>query len=783
MSDIFKKVTSIDPVDEDTLDALKARGSDRTPRRSLLRPLPEDTPAADPVPEFITRESDIIAENPAPAPAHKNIIKEKIIETPQHIETARTTEIPLAPAAMTAPAPMAAAINQDFAPSTAWMKWAGIAAVLIWLGASFAYMYGFFDLGRKWTDLSPIQIAGLVLAILLPAILLGLLFYALRQLSKLSAQSHNLSRAAYALSSPDDSVIAKTAIMSKAVKAEIDSVDARIDQALARMNSLESVIKDQTTGLSHATAGAAQTTDEITSRLTTQRIALEAVAGTFDSRMAMLSETLDEQSGKLEASTQLAEHKIQEARISIDGAAEKINAASDVVKGNTIDAASTLTKSHEEIESLAEMIRARSAELDEVYRKHAQDLTAMIGELRDEQQDMSISLEERLVKMRDMSLSAKVSAESLTEASQAGKLTVQALAEATRLTDTAVKQRFAEMEKMVKFSGDKAESIGDLAARRVQDSLSQTRKEIARIENDMIALQAKLNAPKPAENLGLDIPEQPRPSRRKRIKLKPLEEDFPPVEPTRPVADEPEALTLRPAPEPDAVFEPAPVQPTPQAAAQSLDIANALSLEVEPLDLTADMTPIDPDAEIKAFNPEAIAKPKDEPLRPAAPSTDEDVVGFGRKKPKEKSGWRWRDMLGGLDRPDDIARQDDGFMPLSMDPPRQISDQRMFASLQALGLSPAAVVDDGCIIEAANTRKAKGAIAMSQAVAKRMGEPVRHLHRAMEENPALKTDGRAYVAQFQARISAIESDREAIRTKLESDAGRAFLLCDAALNG
>jgi hypothetical protein len=64
-----------------------------------------------------------------------------------------------------------------------------------------------------------------------------------------------------------------------------------------------------------------------------------------------------------------------------------------------------------------------------------------------------------------------------------------------------------------------------------------------------------------------------------------------------------------------------------------------------------------------------------------------------------------------------------------------------------------------------------------------MGDPVRHLHRAMEENPALKTDARAYVAQFQARIGSIESDREAIRTRLESEAGRAFLLCDAALNG
>jgi len=768
VSDIFKKITSIEPVDEDAVDAIK-------PRRSLLRPLPEDNHDADPVPEFITRESDNIPQRVAPLATPE---PEPEIEMPQPIERPVITDAPITSAAIAAP--IAVSASQDYAPSTAWMKWAGIAAVIIWLGASFAYTYGFFDLGRKWTDLTPIQIAGVVLAVLLPAVLLGLLFYALRQLSKISAHSQTLARAAFALSSPDDSVIAKTAIMSKAVKTEIDSVDARIDQALARMNNLESVIKDQTTGLSHATAGAAQTADEITSRLTTQRIALEAVAGTFDSRMAMLSSTLDEQSSKLEASTQLAENKIQEARISIDGAAEKINAASDVVKGNTIEAASTLTQSHEEIENLAEMIRARSAELDEVYRKHAQDLTTMIGELRDEQQDMSISLEERLAKMRDMSLSAKVSAESLTEASQAGKLTVQALAEATRLTDTAVKQRFAEMENMVKFSGEKAESIGDLATRRVQDSLSQTRKEIARIENDMIALQAKLNTPQPAESLELEIPEQPRPARRARIKLKPLEEDFPPVEPSRPSSREPETLTLRPTPEPEAVFEPAPIAPT---SPPDIALDDALSLEVEPLDLTMDIAPLDPDAEIKAFDPEAILEAKAEPLRPAAPPMDTDIIGFGKKKPKEKSVWRWRDILSGLERPDDVTRQDDGFMPSGAEPPRQISDQRMFASLTALGLSPAAVIDDGCIIEAANTRKAKGAMAMSQAVAKRMGEPVRHLHRAMEENPALKTDGRAYVAQFQARINAIETDREAIRTKLESDAGRAFLLCDAALNG
>ncbi len=770
MSDIFKKVTSIEPVDEDALDALKITPSEDMPRRSLLRPLPEDMPKNDPVPEFITRQSD-------QEPSIKEPVETPRVDSREQPISRETPPI-VSVSAPSFAAPLAAATVQQHPPSTSWMKWAGIAAVLIWLGASFAYMYGFFDLGRKWTDLTPIQIAGLALAILLPAVLLGLLFYALRQLSNMSAQAAILSRAAFALTQPDDGAIAKTAIMSKAIKTEIDSVDARIDQALARMSSLESVIKDQTTGLTQASASSVQSADEIASRLSTQRLALESIAGTFDDRMAMLTSSLDDQSGKLEASTQLAEHKIQEARVSIDGAAEKINAASDVVKRNTVEAASTLTKSHEEIESLAEMIRARSAELDEVYRKHAKDLTTMIGQLRDEQQDMSITLEERLEKMRDMSLSAKVSAESLTEASHAGKQTVQALAEATRLTDTAVKQRFADMENMVKFSGEKAESISDRATRRVQDSLAQTRKEIARIENDMVALQARLNAPQPADSLPLEEPEQPRPKKRERIKLKPLDDDFPPVEPPLP-SPEAEPLTLRPTPDTDAVFEPTPVSPLaiPRPDENALELLDELTLEVEPLDLTADMAPMDPDAELKSFTPEVATQKTEDTLRPAAPPVDEDIIGFGKRKNKEKSGWRWRDMLGGLDKPDDIQPIAEAAVP------REVSDQRMMASLASLGLTPSAVVDDGCIIEAANTRKAKGEIAMSQAVAHRMGDPVRHLNRAMEENPALKTDARAYVAQFKARINAIETDREAIRARLESDAGRAFLLCDAALNG
>lgn len=738
MSDIFKKVTSIEPDDGDALRALNITPSEDTPKadapkRPLVTSIIDDKIDNDPVPEFITRSEE----------TSSDITSEDL-----------TQESPAIDPVLSAGTIGALASNDIAPPSSKWMTWVGIISVILWLGASFSYLYGFFDLGKKWTDMTPMQITGLIMAILLPAILLGLLFYALRQLSKLTHQSHSLARAAFGLTQPDESVIAKTSIMSQAIKTEVDSIDARIDQALARMSSLEGVLKEQTQNMSDATQATSQTTDEIASRLSTQRLALESIAGTFDHRMEALSTNLADHSNKLDASTHLAEQKIQEARISVESAAERINAASEIVRGNTVEATTTLTKSHEEIESLANMIRERSAELDEVYRKHAQDLTGMIAELRDEQQNMSISLEERLTKMRDMALSAKVSAESLTDASEAGRTTVEALAEATRLTDTAVKQRFSDMEDMVRFSGEKADSISDQAARRVQDSLAHTRKEIARIENDMMALQTRLSAPKPAEALPLEEPKQPKPKKQGRIRLKPLEDDFPPIEAPR-FEDEP--TVLRPTPIEDA---------EPVVLEDNLIVEEDFSIKHEATDLTQ----TDPDIEIKEFPTETIQR--------TVPVSD-DIITSSKKK-KEKSSWRWRDMLGGLERPDATNAMD---ALTSRPKQREISDQRMIASLTDLGLSPAAIIDDGCIIEAANTRKIKGSLAMSQAVAKRMGDPVRHLHRAMEENPALKTDARAYVAQFQARMETIENDREAIRTRLESDAGRTYMLCDAALNG
>jgi len=388
----------------------------------------------------------------------------------------------------------------------------------------------------------------------------------------------------------------------------------------------------------------------------------------------------------------------------------------------------------------------------------------MIDQLNSEHESLTVEFENRLEKMRDMALSAKVGAESLTEASNVGRKTVEALAEAAKYTDSAVKQRFSEMENMVKFSSEKAERISDLATRRVQDSLSQTRREIGRIENDMAALQERLSEkdfviePGDAGDKNLKsqtsgtIKTQPenKTKRRSRLRFKPLEDDFPPIEPPR---FQGEASSPLQSSDTDIVLD-----------------DSSLQIEIEPVLPEKDLQLPDPDRDIKDFDTESVTPPR---IPVAAPPMVEPV---------KKSGWRWRDMLGGLGQADEppasenlvLAEQRSAAAPVG---------KRVIDALTEIGLAPSAIVDDGCIIEAANTRRAKGALSMSQVVQNRLGDPVRHLHRAMIDRPDLKTDAEQLVSQFRKRIGLIESDRESIRTVLESEAGRAFLLCDAAING
>jgi len=120
--------------------------------------------------------------------------------------------------------------------------------------------------------------------------------------------------------------------------------------------------------------------------------------------------------------------------------------------------------------------------------------------------------------------------------------------------------------------------------------------------------------------------------------------------------------------------------------------AETLAPKEEPLNLGIDL-------EIESNNEPLVDYGPDVIRRPFEINEKKQSKGFGRRTNKEeKSGWRWRDMLGTLERPDTDMP---AFHGQSETPSREIN---AVALLSDLKLSPAAIVDEGTVIDATQAR-------------------------------------------------------------------------------
>jgi len=622
-------------------------------------------------------------------------------------------------------------------------------------------------------------LAGLTALAIIPALLFVLLGAMAKRVLSAAARSEALIAAADSLTRPDNAAQARVTALAQGIRSQIIGVDAELKAALDRLAGMENVLRGHTEALQGSHLAATRQTGDIAARLSEEREGLKEISSNFDERMGALSRLLSEHSDRLAQATQIAEQKIQEARVSVEGAAAKINASSEIVRENALAATDSLQAGETKISSLGESIKAQAGTLDEINAKHAKDMADLVSRLEEEQSRMRETMDARLESMRDMSLSAKLSAESLNEAGDAGRRTIEALAESASLADNAVRERFKEMEDMVNFSATKAESITDRAAQRVRDSLSLTRLEISRIEDDMRALEQRLtDRSDDFERRETAVDITPKPGRmRSLLRFRPADNEDPAPLSLTPLQDN---MPSAPAPIDTAAQQPLEI-PQAQSPSKGGPVTEAVSDLVSsgepqttaepPAAMPADAA--DVPEELHIHTPPDPVLPIDLPQVPTLSSSRIDPPQLRARK--EKSGWSLKSLFGGNAAEETPQVLQDNFA----DWDERCAD--MTASLTGQGLSPAAVVEAGTIIEAVNMRVAQGPDAMRKTVAMRLTEPVSHLQGVFSNNPDLRIKAEHFATRFYQVIAEQGRDREAIRGKLETDAGRAFLLCDAAL--
>ena len=637
--------------------------------------------------------------------------------------------------------------------SSGWVTKFVIGTTLLWFIAALIIMFSVLNIGSNWQSYQPMQWAGLVIMLIGPLAIIGVTVFAIRQLMMVTAQATQFQTLADHIVQPDMQIAERSATLANAIAQHVDDINAKLNEGVGRITELEKIVKSQSEAIDKSNKEAEASLQSMDGHIQSQKSAFESITTTYDERMGALSEMMDTHAENLAKATRVAEQKIKEARISVEGATERISSVSDVVRENTVQAATTLSGSHDEIKSLGDIIKQRSAELDEVYKKHANDLTAMIEHLREEQKHLGANMEDTLIRMRDLSLSAQASAESLSDASSAGKKTIEALAQSASLADNAVKTRFAEMEQMVRYSTEHAQNINTVASQRVQDSLEQTRTEIARIERDMAGLQDKLQRSELSSSAepDMEIPDTRATLRKRksRVHIKPIESPEDDVE-TTPV--------LEPVDKPSDDFEIPDENEAPSEDPSNLD------LHIEP------------------------TRPED--VKPGMVSSDpilaaiRPVADYEASK-KAKSGFSLRGLFGGRSDDDENASMSiagPGPILSDNDGQRATTDRSFVLTLTEMGLSPNVIVDDGCVIEAANNRASQGHEAMSRSVINRLNVPVKHFAATLASDPDLSKRTIEFASEFDLKVENLANDREAIRTRLESENGRAYLICDAALN-
>ena len=70
---------------------------------------------------------------------------------------------------------------------------------------------------------------------------------------------------------------------------------------------------------------------------------------------------------------------------------------------------------------------------------------------------------------------------------------------------------------------------------------------------------------------------------------------------------------------------------------------------------------------------------------------------------------------------------------------------------------------------------------MREIVNRRLPQPIAHLRQSFESDPSFRAVCTDFATRYYQIIGPLESNREGLRVELESQIGRAYILCDAAL--
>lgn len=256
-----------------------------------------------------------------------------------------------------------------------------VAVAALWIGATAAFLWGYTQ-GFAHPEIQQIALA--IVVTFVPAALFVAAAWAMVRANAMADAASALVDATDRLFTADETASRTAARLSRAVRRELDALNAGLDGAFNRMRALELVLENQIAALDQAGARAEVRGEAVASRLTQERERIDAVSGSLADAASRASETVAGRAAQLKATMETAESSLKTAAQTLDTQAAEFRAAANAAAEAPRQAAIELDRQAKAIESVSDASMARAEFVLGRQERHRSAMNDLLTRLKDE---------------------------------------------------------------------------------------------------------------------------------------------------------------------------------------------------------------------------------------------------------------------------------------------------------------------------------------------------------------------------------------------------------------
>ncbi|MBI1408077.1 MAG: polar localization protein TipN [Caulobacter sp.] len=721
--------------------------------------------------------------------------------------------------------------------------WVGASLVsALWAAAPVAYAFGYRQ-GVVPLQSDPLAMTVFALLVVGPLALIWIAAYLMRQGQRLSSDIRLTRELAQTMVGPAALAAAESGAAVELIRQQIDAAAASASEARETMLALRQALAEETERLAEEAAGAERTSMTLAEALGRQRESLGALSGELDSRAAAVSDSISMQARMVAEASDLAETQLREAEAALAARAADLAAAAGEASDAARVAGEDLARQVARLETAGVGVGDQMRIVEAGLSEQRASLVTVSHAIRADQEDFAAQAETRAAQLTEFMTQATMSASNLGETAAKGgealrdligeaaaqmqalletaaaereTLTGEAQSALSLLTDAAAGER-ARLERELREAVDRltraaneareaAEGHAEAAQSRVDqlseaafnahqqaDAVFQARLEEAR---DLIETSAQMVEQAGArtagrleegaasarttlaelqalltdlENRTRDLPEKAR-AQTEEVKAAMDRGMGDLMETARRTAEETQAI--------DNAFQ----ERVRRNYDMLTDAVKLMGVVAGAAGQTPSSPATPPPASLRSREISGDPAPSRESglrprLRLTPTATDEEFRSVfetaGGRAPAEaapegEGNWSWKDLLSSIDGDSSDA---EGLA------------ERLLGEIEAMGIDPSALLPRGRIDEIAaaiQTRDQQGA---REVVRRLAPAAIRRLIRRLFSDASLRGQTERYLRRFSGMLDeAAERDRGGllVASLLSSDAGRAWLLLDAA---